>query len=284
MGGRGIAFAAACLGTLGIALIGAPSASASVVTAQLSMNGAIVGGSTTGTISITAGDAVTFVKGPPPNQLTAGFYVVLHANPAAGLNSNRTLKTGDSATIVFPGAGSWTFTWDGYNGLNIKLSGHPSVTVVATAPDPGTPAPTSSAAGGGGGGTTSLPAGSTAPGGVVSESRSGSASASGSRGAGFSFGPGADTGTPARGTASESRSSSGGFPSTSGGPTPYVTTMSIVQANVTKRSGGGPSSALAIISILALASVGGTFAYMRLAPEALRVLIRPILPIDRKRR
>jgi hypothetical protein len=249
------------------------------------MKGAIVGGSTTGTISISAGDAVTFVKGPPPDKFTVGFYVVLHANPSAGLNSNHTLKSGDSATIVFPSAGSWAFSWDGYNDLGLRLAGHPSVTVVASSPDPGTPASTSSAAGGGGGGgTTSLPAGSTAPGGVVSGSRSGSASASGSHGARFSFGPGADTGSPARSTASESRSASAGFPSTSGGPTPYVTTISIVQANVTKRGGGGPSSALAIISILALAGVGGTFAYMRLAPESVRVLIRPMLPIDRKRR
>jgi hypothetical protein len=248
------------------------------------MKGAIVGGNTTGTISISAGDAVTFVKGPPPDNFTAGFYVVLHANPAAGLNSNHTLKSGDSATIVFPSAGSWAFSWDGYNDLGLRLAGHPSVTVVATSPDPGTPAPTSGDSGAGG--VTSAP-GSTAAGGGVSGTSSGSASAagtSGAHGARFSFGPNADTGTPTRGTASESRSSSAGFPSTSGGPTPYVTTISIVQANVTKRSGGGPSSALAIISILALASVGGTFAYMRLAPEALRVLIRPVLPIDRKRR
>ena len=284
---RGVlAFAAACLGALAVAFVGAPPASASNVTAALSMNGAIVGGSRTGAIGITAGDSVTFVLGPPPNGLTTGFYVVVQANPAGGLNSNRTLKKGDSVTLVFPSAGSWSFTWRGYNGLNIRLSGSPSVTVLATAPDPGTPDPGSSAPGGGGG-TSGGPSGTggssggvggvpTLPSGSGTGTRAGAGGAGG-HGAGFSFGPHPDTGSVAQSTAAGTSSANIPTDSSDDRPTPYVTTSVVQAQNVSDNSNGGAPAGLAIISILVFAGVGVAFAFQQFGPGAAAFSLPPVL-------
>lgn len=231
--------AAASGGALAVLVLPAASASAATVSAQLTLNGVSVNGAMVSVLTVSAGDSIVFAAGSDTLS------VRLHVGTLPGA-SDATLNAIKTETVSFPAAGSFGFSWTA-----TPLLGHPvnhDGSVQVNGP-PSSPPPSSSSAG------SSPPSSSSAPGASPSSSVAGvSASrtpgASGSR-AGFTAAP---DGTATNGGHSSSSAAGAALPAD-------ATPGAALQADIGHSSTSQPT-ALAIVSILALAGVLASYAYL----------------------
>lgn len=295
--------AAACVAGA-IALLALPwatgTADAQTAGAALTMNGVQTaqapGG--TDTVNITAGDAVVFSVGPTPTRASLlGYYVVLNAGSLPTHDTSVKLSGSRTYAVDFPSEGSYSFSWSGYDTLG-RLTPRPGEYTSATVVVAPVPVDT----GGGGGDTTPPDTSSSTPG----STDTGTAATSvppGSSGSAPSL-PGIPGG-PSTSLGYIITTNAQGIPvsiPTFGGPgrDPGLGTATAIiglQGTPGAPTGGGggnagalaanansdpqfvadphaarPPRALAVLSIMSLAGVAGSYAWLYLGRSATRAV------------
>ena len=250
--------AAASVAMLAVLVLPAAPASAATVSAQLTLNGVSFNGATVSVLTVNAGDSIVFAAGSDTLS------VRLHVGTLPGA-SDATLYAIKTETVSFPAAGSFGFSWTATPLIGHAVNQDASVQVNGPS---SSPPPSSSSA------TSPSPSSSSsAPGASPSSSVAGvSASrtpgASGSR-AGFTAAPdggllGLNSSAAGSTTAAGRTTTSGGQSSSSaaGAALPTdATPGAALQADIGHSSTSQPT-ALAIVSILALAGVLASYAYL----------------------
>ena len=162
------ASAAACVAGA-IALLALPwasgTASAQTTNASLNMTGVHTASAPSGTnsIELQQGDSIVFSAGAAPQRAVLGFYVILNASPFGGSSAVK-LSGSKTYTVEFPSSGTYSFSWTAYSTLG-KITPRPgeytSAAIIVDAPPPD---PTTDPGGGNpGGGATSTPPDTSVP-------------------------------------------------------------------------------------------------------------------------